>query len=98
MPNKPFNPFYALLVVLGIVFAITVCAYVVMMFKLRTAEGISHSAGEWLVQFMDKHGFSLLIGELVLLGIATFAAIGTDEYWTKRNKEHQKDAPHDSAE
>jgi hypothetical protein len=44
--------------------------------------GAAPEAG--LVAFLDAHGVSLLMGELAVLAVVTFAAMGTDEYWTRR--------------
>jgi hypothetical protein len=80
------NPFYALLVVVGIVFFVTACAYGVMAFRavsphLPAADTGSHP----LLSFLDVHGTMLLAAELAILTLATVAAIGTDDYWTRRN-------------
>jgi hypothetical protein len=93
MPSARTNPFYVLLLVLGIVFAITACAYGVVAVKMSTAQGASRSAGEWLVKVMNEHGLWLLVGELTLLALATFAAIGTDDYW---NRDPPLEPPHDA--
>jgi len=85
MPNRNStrtNPFYVLLVVIGIVFVITVCAYFTM--TLREANGQPVTAG--LLGLLARHGLTVLIVELVLLAGATFGAIGTDEYWTAKEK------------
>lgn len=91
--KKPFNPFYVLLVIVGIVFTVTACAYGVMAVKMSTAQGISASSGSGLMELMSKHGLVILLVELVILALATFAAIGTDEYWQKRNSQ---EPPHDA--
>ncbi|MEZ6110715.1 MAG: hypothetical protein R3C99_06850 [Pirellulaceae bacterium] len=82
--KEPFNPFYAVLIVVGTVFAITACAYGMMaVVKLEpAADGGSPTGG--LIGFMDRHGVTVLMVELGLLAVATFAAIGTDDYWTRR--------------
>jgi hypothetical protein len=78
--SKPTNPFYAALLVVGVVFAITACAYCVM-----TVRGLEPRPDEQgLMGVMSQHGLTILVVELVLLGVLTFAAIGTDEYWTRR--------------
>jgi hypothetical protein len=42
---------------------------------------------------MNEHGLWLLVGELTLLALATFAAIGTDDYW---NRDPPLEPPHDA--
>lgn len=49
------------------------------------------------MQFMDQHGMKLLVGEVLLLGLFTVGAIGTDEYWQRRatnlkENSHESDA------
>jgi H+/Cl- antiporter ClcA len=80
MPQlKPQNPFFAVLIVVGIAFGLTACAYVVM-----TVRGSDpHTAGEGgLVGLMAQRGLTILVVELLLLGLLTVLAIGTDGYWS----------------
>ncbi|HEX4149954.1 MAG TPA: hypothetical protein VHY20_13240 [Pirellulales bacterium] len=88
-----FNPFYLLLVVAGIVFAITACAYGAMTFvELR---GSTMAGGRSaLVEFMEAHGAVLLAAELAVLAAATAGAISTDRLWQRRAEKH--DRPHSS--
>ncbi len=80
--KQPSNPFYVALVIVGIAFSITACAYSVMALKSTAAapEPAGDSSGG-LMDFLDRHGAKLMTIELVLLGIATVGAIGTDQYW-----------------
>jgi hypothetical protein len=81
MPErKPINPFYSVLVVVGVLFSLTACAYGVM-----TVRGLDpNNADEvGLIGFLNDYGLWIMIGELVVLAILTVAAIGTDEYWTR---------------
>lgn len=81
--SRGTNPFYAVVVVLGIAFSVTACAYGVMAFRALRGrdDGGDKSA---LLEFLDQHGEKLLIGEVLLLGLATFGAIKTDSYWQSR--------------
>src|SRR5438045_2319536 len=81
------NPFYALLVIAGIVFVVTACAYGVMAF--RQADPGSHAITTTdgrLLYLLDHYGAWILVAEVVLLGILTVGAISTDGYWDKRAK------------
>lgn len=73
------NPFYWALVVVGTVFAITACAYAVM--AVRKLDPLAGDEGG-LVGFMADHGVTLVMSELALLTVLTFAAIGLDDYFT----------------
>ncbi len=83
--KKPLNPFFPLLLVVGVVFAITACAYGVMTVNLLSPAQVMGEAPErGLVAFLDHHGVTLLLSELGVLAVFTFAAIGTDDYWMRR--------------
>ncbi len=92
--NSP-NPFYVLLVLVGILFFITATTYGVMTVHglypnedagLKTSISVDASSGFGLMQWMDQYGFSLLIIELGALAAFTVAAIGTDNYWSNRSQ------------
>ena len=87
--QEPSNPFYVLLVLLGVVFFVTACAYGVMAFKAARPAAGSHEAPHALLQFLDRHGVILLIAEVGLLAVACFGAMATDRYWVRR-AERQK--------
>lgn len=81
------NPFYVLLVLAGIAFSLTACAYGVMTLRAVRGAGpvdLPASAGERLLVFLDAHGAWLMAAELATLGLATFGAIATDQYWMRR--------------
>jgi len=91
--RKSANPFYVLLILVGLSFVITTTAYVVMAFReahareeSATASAISVAERDAhpLMQWMRRHGNAALLTELGLLAICTFAAIGTDGYWQRR--------------
>lgn len=84
--KEPFNPFYALLLVAGFLFAITAFAYGVMSFTALHKGPIvaGPDSGQQLLVFLDQHGGMLMMGELVVLGIATVGVIGWDQIATSR--------------
>ena len=80
MPKpKVKNPFYLLLLVVGTAFAITACGYGAM--TVRMIEPHQFTAGD---RFFDAYGLWLMVGQLGLLAVLTFLAIGTDDYWVRR--------------
>ncbi|MGC3968680.1 MAG: hypothetical protein QM775_15300 [Pirellulales bacterium] len=98
--KKGFNPFYVLLVIVGVAFCLTACAYGLMaMRSLRTERNYATSAAaattsasaprgpHQLMTFMERHGNTLLVAELALLTLASFAAMATDGYWLRRANE-----------
>jgi hypothetical protein len=91
--QKSANPFYVLLVIAGLAFAITATAYGVMAFRdARPRDNAALTASETpapetehpLMEWMRRHGEVALLSELGALAICTFAAIGTDTFWQRR--------------
>jgi hypothetical protein len=88
MPQqKPINPFYVAALPIGIVFAITACAYVVMMVQTADARR-AEPAG--LIAVLEQHGVAILVVQLAALGVLTFAAILSDDFWTRRFEAHRQ--------
>lgn len=79
--KKPLNPFYVALLPVGVVFALTACAFVVMMVQ---RSGAQQPGTTMLVGLMARHGITVMICELVLLAVLTIAAIGSDDFWVRR--------------
>ncbi|WP_425614685.1 hypothetical protein NA78x_004559 [Anatilimnocola sp. NA78] len=80
---KIINPFYAALMVVGLMFAVTACAYTVMSFR-KLDPMLPDDPG--LTSFMEHHGLKIMVGQLAVLAVLTFAAIGTDDFWTRRDE------------
>jgi len=76
------NPFYVLLMITGVIFTITMCAYMVMTLQLGQRGGGPEPAEGSLVDIVHRHGLTMIVVEIVILAICTVAAIATDEYWT----------------
>ena len=92
------NPFYVLLLIVGVVFAITSCAYGVMAFRQARPDSKALGAEDHsLMAVMDRHGGAILGVEVLLLGLLTVAAIGTDSYWDKQRSQSMRDAQKSSA-
>jgi hypothetical protein len=83
--KKPRNPFYVLLVPVGVAFVVTAFAYGVMAFQsvstLRGADPARNAHPLWT--WLRRHGDETLLGELAVLGVLTAAAIGTDRWWSR---------------
>jgi hypothetical protein len=87
-----FNPFYVLLVIAGIAFAITACAYGVMTFAELRA-GVSPAARSALLEYLEAHGAATMAAELAVLAVATVGAIGTDRMWQRRGERQHHHLP-----
>jgi hypothetical protein len=79
--KRPTNPIYVSALPVGVLFAITACAYVVM-----TMQGLDPQRAEetGLIHLMAHHGVAIMLGELAVLGVLTIAAITTDDFWNRR--------------
>ena len=91
LPHSPFrNPFYAVLVVVGSVFALTACAYGVMavqganMMTRPAAASTGPRQGAELMDLMDEHGLLIMGVEIGVLAVAVIGAITTDDFWHRR--------------
>ena len=84
--KEPRNPFYLLLVIAGVLFVVTSCAYGVVAVRelaprgavRAPADGDEAESGRNMLAFMNHYGLSLLGGELAVLAVATVGAIGLD--------------------
>ena len=93
MPRPRHNPFYAILGVVGVVFAITASSYCLSVLRGLRPQGRSVSP-HVLEQWMDRHGTTALTVELVVLAVATFGAIASDEMGLRHDRRRLDAAPH----
>lgn len=84
--RQVINPFYPIVVVAGILFCITAFAYGVMTVRQLHEAGLP-SAGktEGFTEWIDRHGVPLMIGEVIVLGLCTVAAMATDHLCRRKN-------------
>ena len=86
--RRALNPFYPILVVMGVLFSITALAYGVMstvaLNRPEIAFASDRTPNSWFL-LIDQHGFSLMMIELAVLFAATVLAISTDDYWASRS-------------
>ena len=86
--REAVNPFYILLVVVGVVFSITAFAYCVMAYRAIAPAAAGHAGGgagpHALTTFLDKHGITILTWELGLLAAFTFGAMWLDRFRSLR--------------
>ncbi len=99
MPSrtKRTNPFYAILIVAGVAFAVTACAYFVLMLNQLEPSRSSRSVTQHgLLGLMDQHGAEIMAVELVVLAVSTLGAISTERFWNpieKSSKSEHEDRP-----
>lgn len=80
LPKRFRNPFYALALLVGLLFTVTACADGILMLKANRAGALPRPGepGFVLMDLLDRYGTEILVGELVALGICTVAAIRLD--------------------
>jgi hypothetical protein len=89
-PKEPINPFYVLVVILGVVFLITACGYGTMTYRAFApgARGAEHP----LMEFLDRYGMPVMAAELILLGAVTFGAMWLDGWRARQREAAQRDS------
>ena len=78
-PKAPINPLYVLVVLLGIVFAVTSFAYGTMAYRAISPVASLQETPGGLMSFLDRYGVQALIAELAALGAATLGAMCLDQ-------------------
>ena len=82
--KAPVNPFYVLVVVFGVVFVITACAYGTMAYRAIAPAVDAQARNEGLMGFLDRFGVQLLGVELAVLGAASLGAMWLDQVRSRR--------------
>lgn len=80
--KEPFNVFYVLLLVVGVLFALTAFAYFVMATRARSTTIVERAE---LMRLLDRNGGTILAIELAILAVCTVGAIGWDHVVGQRN-------------
>lgn len=100
--KEPTNPFYVLVVVLGTAFVLTACAYGTMTYRAVRAsrpqpgDAVAQAAENPLMKLMNERGLEIMVGQLVLLGVATFGAMWLDQVRSNREARSRAAEPVDT--
>lgn len=87
------NPFYTLLIPVGLVFVVTGFAYGLMAFAAVNASGSAPSQDDHpLYAWLNEHGDMAMLIELAVLAVLTVGAIATDDWWMQRGDDSQDSA------
>ncbi len=86
MARRRRNPFYALLGLVGFAFTITaVCSCLGVLRGVRP-ETAAVRGTHPIDRLLDRHGTAILVGELVVLAIATVGAVAVDHAEGERER------------
>lgn len=83
--KEPFNPFYLLVLLVGVGFAITAFAYGTMAYRATAPAAAAVDAEPGLMSLVDRYGVQTMGVELVLLGAATAGAMWLDRFRLRRS-------------
>lgn len=95
--KEPVNPFYVLLVLVGIVFLVTACAYGVMAYRAITPAPGGQLEPHPLTEFLDDHGIEVMGWELGALAAMTFGAMWLDGRRTRQEESNRERAAAEGA-
>jgi hypothetical protein len=84
--KEPFNPFYAMVIVLGVAFCVTTFAYYTMAIRASAPAAAEIDKGPGLMSLVDRYGVQIMGAELGLLGVATFGAMWLDQLRTRKTQ------------
>jgi hypothetical protein len=84
--KEPFNPFYALVVLLGVAFAVTTLAYGTMAYRATAPAAAEKDQGPGMMTLVDRYGVPTMGVELGLLGAATFGAMWLDRLRVRKSE------------
>ena len=77
--KQPANPFYVLLVVVGIVFSLTACLYgVVTVRALKSGPAAAAEGPSGSLEWLDRNAVAIFGVELAVLAACTIGAIALD--------------------
>jgi|APCry1669188879_1035177.scaffolds.fasta_scaffold36026_2 hypothetical protein len=85
MPRPRPNPFYAILGIVGFLFVVTASSYCLFVLRGVRPESVA-TAPHALERLMDRHGITLLAGQIAVLAVATFGAVAMDHFEGERQK------------
>ena len=92
--KEPVNPFYALVLLVGVAFAITTFAYATMAYRATAPAAAEIDQRSGLMSMVDRYGVRTMGVELGLLGVATFGAMWLDRLRARNNQfEGRSDTP-----
>lgn len=88
-PTEPRNPFYLLLLIVGLIFVVTVLAYAVIpVLEDKARDAGTEPPPSPFRQSLREDGWKWVLAEVALLVVLGFASMGLDRYrrWKKESE------------
>lgn len=89
--RPPANPFYAVLGLVGFLFAITATSYCVFVLRAIRPESANVVGPHAFEILMNRYGSLLLFAQLAVLAVATIGAVAVDHF-AGQSRRHQRTA------
>lgn len=87
------NPFYFLLVPVGVAFVVTSFAFGMMAYQQSRPGALPLEGEVGVMPLLDRHGLTILGVEVALIAVFSCGAIATDEYWQRREAKQKETQP-----
>lgn len=87
------NPFYFLLVPVGVAFVVTSFAFGMMAYQQSRPGALPLEGEVGVMPLLDRHGLTILGVEVALIAVFSCGAIATDEYWQRREAKQKEAQP-----
>jgi hypothetical protein len=82
--KEPINPFYIILIVVGVAFVVTACAFTLLLLQQNRTTGPSALSSP-LMEFLRVRGMLLMGVEVIALGLASTGAMWLDSRRSRRD-------------
>ena len=97
MARRRRNPFYLLLGAAGVAFTLTAVSSALAVLRGVRPETAAARGVHPIDRLLDRHGTAILVGELMVLAIATVGAVAVDHVAAERQRA-ERDAPRNPAD
>jgi uncharacterized membrane protein HdeD (DUF308 family) len=100
-PTEPRNPFYILLLIVGVIFIMTVCAYaVVPVLEEKALDAGTRPPASPFRDSLRQDGWKWVLAEVALLVVLGLLCMGLDRYrrWKQENAPMQPETKKSAGE
>lgn len=83
------NPFYFLLVPVGVAFVVTTFSFGILTYQQSRPGALPLEGEVGLMPLLDRHGLTIIGVEVALVALFSIGAIATDEFWQRRDAKNK---------